>query len=99
VAEPVKACRWTDHGGLRLKQMVRRGRGPVCQATIIMASVSRTPVSAIARLLAADEDNVRDVVHVFNEKGLAALDPQWRGGRPRLIGDDDIAFIVTMALI
>jgi transposase len=56
-------------------------------------------VSAIARLLAADEDTVRDVVHAFNEKGLAALDPQWAGGRPRLISDDDIAFIVTTALI
>jgi transposase len=56
-------------------------------------------VSAIARLLAAAEDTVRDVVHVFNEKGLAALDLQWRGGGPRLISDDDVAFIVTMALI
>jgi hypothetical protein len=63
----------------------------------IMASASGTPVSAIARLVAADEDTVRDVIHAFNEKGLAALDPQWAGGRPRLISDDDIAFIVTTA--
>jgi transposase len=40
-------------------------------------------VSAITRLVAADEDTVRDVIHAFNEKGLAALDPQWAGGRPR----------------
>ena len=40
---------------------------------------------AIARLVAADEDTVRDVIHAFNERGLAALDPQWAGGRPRLI--------------
>ena len=64
---------------------------------IIMASASGTPVSAIARLVAADEDTVRDVIHAFNERGLAALDPQWAGGRPRLISDDDIAFIVTTA--
>ncbi|XVQ90255.1 helix-turn-helix domain-containing protein [Microbispora siamensis] len=63
------------------------------------ASSSGTPVSAIARLLAADEDTVRDVVHAFNEKGLAAPGPQWAGGRPRLISDDDIAFIVATALI
>ena len=62
-----------------------------------MASASGTPVSAIARLVAADEDTVRDVIHAFNERGLAALDPQWAGGRPRLISDDDIAFIVTTA--
>ena len=29
--------------------------------------------------------------------GLAALDPQWAGGRPRQISDADIAFIVTTA--
>ena len=43
---------------------------------------------AIARLVAADEDTVRDVIHAFNERGLAALDPRWAGGRPRLISDD-----------
>ncbi|HYV79831.1 MAG TPA: helix-turn-helix domain-containing protein, partial [Streptosporangiaceae bacterium] len=42
-------------------------------------------------------DTVRDVVHAFNAKGLAALDPQWAGGRPRLIGDEDVEVIVTAA--
>ena len=32
---------------------------------------------------------MRDVIHAFNERGLAALDPRWAGGRPRLISDDD----------
>ncbi|HTF49968.1 MAG TPA: helix-turn-helix domain-containing protein [Pseudonocardia sp.] len=58
-----------------------------------MASASGTPVSAIARLVAPDEDTVRDVIHAFNERGLAALEPRWAGGRPRLISDDDIPFI------
>ena len=40
---------------------------------------------------------VRDVIHLFNQKGLAALDPQWAGGRPRLISDEDIQVIVTAA--
>jgi transposase len=48
---------------------------------IIMASASGTTVPAIARLVAAHEDTVRDVIHAFNERGLAALDPQW-AGRP-----------------
>jgi transposase len=64
----------------------------------IMASASGTPVAAIARLVAADEDTVRDVVHAFNEKGLAALDPRWAGGRPRLISDDDVKVIVAAAI-
>jgi transposase len=90
----------TDQEGQRLRQIVRRGRGEsirVRRAMIIMASASGTPVPAIARLVAADEDTVRDVIHAFNERGLAALDPQWAGGRPRLISDDDIAFIVETA--
>jgi transposase len=83
-----------------LTQIVRRGRGSsirVRRATIIMASSSGTPVSAIARLVAADEDTVRDVIHLFNQKGLAALDPQWAGGRPRLISDEAIQVIVAAA--
>ena len=49
---------------------------------------------AIARLVAAGQDTVRDVIHAFNERGLACLEPQWAGGRPRLISDGDIAFII-----
>ncbi len=100
VADPVRARRLSDHEGQTLAQIVRRGRGSsirVRRATMIMASSSGTPIAAIARLVAADEDTVRDVIHAFNERGLAALDPQWAGGRPRQITDDDIAFILTTA--
>jgi transposase len=64
---------------------------------MIMASSSGTPVPAVARLVAADPDTVRDVVHAFNAQGLAALRPHWGGGRPRRITDDDIAFVVATA--
>src|SRR3954454_16910946 len=100
MAEPVRARRLTDQEGQRLTQIVRRGRGNpirVRRATIILASSSGTPVPAIARLVAADEDTVRDVIHAFNERGLDALDPQWAGGRPRLISNADVAFIITTA--
>jgi transposase len=100
MAEPVRARRLTDQEGQRLQQIVRRGRHEsvrVRRAMIIMASASGTPVSAIARLVAADEDTVRDVIHLFNAKGLAALDPRWAGGRPRVISDDDVEVIVTAA--
>ena len=100
MAEPVRARRLSDQEGQRLTQIVRRGRGEsirVRRTMIIMASASGTPVPAIARLVAADEDTVRDVIHAFNERGLAALDPKWAGGRPRLITDDDITFITMTA--
>jgi transposase len=100
MAEPVRARRLTDQEGSRLQQIVRRGKHGsvrVRRAMIIMASASGTPVPAIARLVAADEDTVRDLIHLFNAKGLAALDPQWAGGRPRRISDEDIQVIVTVA--
>jgi transposase len=100
MAEPVRARRLTDEEGQKLQQIVRRGRHEsvrVRRALIIMASASGTTVTAIARLVAAHEDTVRDVIHAFNAKGLAALDPQWAGGRPRLISDDEREFIVTTA--
>ncbi|MBO4207594.1 IS630 family transposase [Micromonospora echinofusca] len=100
MAEPVRARRLSDEEGRRLQQIVRRGKHEsirVRRALIIMASASGTPVPAIARLVAAHEDTVRDVIHRFNEIGLRALDPQWAGGRPRLITDDDQLFIVATA--
>ena len=100
MSESVRARRLSPDEGRQLQQIVRRGKGSsirVRRATMIMASAAGTPVPAIARLVAADEDTVRDVIHAFNERGLAALDPRWAGGRPRLISDEDIAFIVTTA--
>jgi transposase len=100
MAELVRARRLTDQAGQRLQQIVRRGKHEsvrVRRAMIIMASASGTLVPAIARLVAADEDTVRDVIHAFNAKGLAALDLQWAGGRPRLISDEDVEVIVTAA--
>ena len=100
MAEVVRARRLSDEEGRRLLQIVRRGKHGsvrVRRALIIMASASGTLVPAIARLVAADEDTVRDVIHAFNEKGLAALDPRWAGGRPRLISDEDIEVIVAAA--
>ena len=100
MAEPVRARRLTDEEGRRLQQIVRRGKHSsirVRRALIIMASASGTPVPAIARLVAAHEDTVRDVIHRFNEIGLRALDPNWAGGRPRRISPDDERHIVATA--
>lgn len=49
------------------------------------------------RLVQADEDTVRDVIHKLNEIGLACLDPRWAGGRPRLLSDDDEDFVIQTA--
>jgi transposase len=100
MAEPVRARRLSEDEGRRLQQIVRRGKHGsirVRRAMIILASASGTAVPAIARLVVADEDTVRDVIHAFNERGLHALDPRWAGGRPRLISDEDVDVIVAAA--
>lgn len=51
----------------------------------------------IAQLVQAEQDTVRDVIHRFNEIGLACLDPQWAGGRPRQLSDDDEDFVIATA--
>nr|WP_245949750.1 helix-turn-helix domain-containing protein [Saccharothrix carnea] len=38
-------------------------------------------VRDITSLMQVSEDYVRDVIHAFNERGFAALDPKWSGGR------------------
>jgi hypothetical protein len=60
---------------------------------MLLASAGGNRVPVIARLVQADEDTVRDVIHRFNEIGLAGLDPQWAGGRPRLLSPDDEDFV------
>jgi transposase len=60
-----------------------------------IASASGTTVPAIARLVAADEDTVRDVIHAFNTEGLSCLGPHWAGGAPRRITDADTTLIVV----
>jgi transposase len=64
---------------------------------VILASAGGNTVPAIARLVQGDEDTIRQVIHRFNEMGLACLDPQWAGGRPRRISPEDEAFIVETA--
>ena len=54
-------------------------------------------MAAIARLVAADEDTVRDVIHASNAEGLTCLDPHWAGGRPRRVTDTDVTVIVATA--
>jgi transposase len=101
MAQPVRARRLSDQEGQTLLRIVRRGSQNTVRyrrALIIMASASGTPVPAIARLIAGHEDTVRDVIHAFNSIGLAALDPRWAGGRPRLTSPDEQHYLIATAL-
>ncbi|MET8307788.1 helix-turn-helix domain-containing protein [Micromonospora sp. NPDC005173] len=79
---------------------MRRGTGSAVRlrrAMVVLAPAGGNTVSAIARLVQADEDCVRQVIHRFNEMGMPSLDPQRSGGRPRQISPDDEQFIVSTA--
>ena len=77
VAEPGRAQRLSDaesrpSAAHRAAGQARSFR--VRRALIIMASASETLEPTIARLVATDENSVRDVIHLFNQKGPAAQD-------------------------
>jgi hypothetical protein len=44
---------------------------------VVLASTGGNRMPVIARLAQADEDSVRQVIHRFNETGMATLNPQW----------------------
>jgi hypothetical protein len=68
----------------------------VRRATIIMHR-RRAPMPSIARLVAAHEDTVRDVIQPFEQIRLRALTRQWAGRRPHRIDHHGEAFIVATA--
>ncbi|MDF2269732.1 helix-turn-helix domain-containing protein [Streptomyces coacervatus] len=100
VAEPVRVRRLTDPEGQKRKQIVRRGSTSSVRyrrAMMLLAPAGGNRVPVIARLVRADEDTLRDVIHRFNEVGPACLDPKWAGGRPRLLSIDDEDFVIQSA--
>jgi len=104
MAERVKVRRLSDEEGQRLLRIVRRGEPKATKsviryrrALVVLASAGGNSVPVIARLVAADEDTVREVIARFNELGMKALDPHWAGGRPRRISAEDEEFLVATA--
>ncbi|MEV5768165.1 IS630 family transposase [Micromonospora sp. NPDC052213] len=96
----VRVRRLSDQEGQQLLRITRRGTGSpirLRRAMVVLASAGGNTVPAIARLVQADEDTVRQVIHRFNEMGMASLDPRWAGGRPRQISPDEEQFIVETA--
>jgi len=75
----------TDKEGQQLLRITHRGTGSPIRLRRAMV------------VLASDEDTIRQVIHRFNEMGVASVDPQWAGGRPRQISPDEEAFIVATA--
>src|SRR3954467_8303928 len=86
VAERVRVRRLSDEEGQRLLRLMRRGEPKAVKSVIRyrramggLASAGGNGGQVIARLVAADEDTVREVIHRFNEPRMGASDPHWAG--------------------
>jgi transposase len=67
------------------------------RAAILLASNVGNSVPQIAAMWMTDESHVRRVIHEFNERGMASLDPEYRGGRPRRITAEERRKVVAVA--
>lgn len=76
--------------GRKLARITRTAKDPVRlrRAIVVLMSAQGQAVADITSLTRVSPDYVRDVIHAFNDRGFAALDPKWTGGRPRTIGDE-----------
>src|SRR4051794_14077993 len=83
----------------RLKRLATdaRHRSTRIRAMILLASATEMPAPQIARLYLTDADHVRKVIHEFNARGFAALDPDYRGGRPKKITPEQRDRVVAVA--
>ncbi|WP_233160113.1 IS630 family transposase [Pseudonocardia sp. MH-G8] len=72
----------------RLVKITRTARDRVRlrRAGIVLASVQGRSATEAAAMFAATAQYAREVIHAFNDKGFAALDPKWSGGRPPKFG-------------
>lgn len=64
---------------------------------MVLASAESNSVPVIARVVAAHQDPVREVLGRFHELGMRALDPRWADGRPRRVNAEDEEFLVVAA--
>jgi transposase len=100
MAKPVRVRGLTEQEGQKLQRIVRRGSTSSVRfrrAMKLLASADGNTILFTARVVQADEDTVRDVIHKFNEMGLACLNPRWAGSRPRLPDRKDEDFVVQTA--
>jgi transposase len=90
----------SDGEAEHLLKLARRSKNPAKQhrAMLLFASYQGQSVPEIARLHRASATHVAELIHAFNERGFAALDPRKGGGRPRRIDEAQRAAIVKVAL-
>ena len=89
---------WPEEGA-RLKSISQKA-GYQCKrqrAMILLASSTGMSAPQIAAMARSDESHVRKVIHAFNERGFASLDPDYRGGRPKKTTPEQRDRIIAVA--
>lgn len=90
----------TDEEATHLLKQARRGKNAVVRhrAMLVFASFQGQSVTQIGTMFRASATHVAALIHDFNERGFACLDPRWGGGRLRRIDSDQRTEIVKAAL-
>jgi transposase len=83
----------------KLKRLATDGkhRSTRIRAMILLASATEMAAPQIAQLYLTDADHVRKVIHDFNDRGFGALDPDYRGGRPKTTTPEQRDAVVAVA--
>jgi transposase len=83
----------------KLKRLATDGqhRSTRIRAMILLASATEMSAPQIAQLYLTDAEHVRKVIHDFNDRGFGALDPDYRGGRPKKTTPQQRDEIVSVA--
>ena len=89
----------TPEEGRRLRSISKKAKyqSKRSRAMIVLASATGMSAPQIAALVRSDDSRVRKVIHEFNERGFASLDPDYRGGRPKKTTPTERDRIVSVA--
>ena len=85
--------------GARLKSISNKAKHQCKRqrAMIVLASSTGMAAPQIAALVRSDASRARKIIHAFNEQGFDALDPDYRGGRPKTTTPEQRDRIVAVA--
>ncbi|MBM4248279.1 MAG: IS630 family transposase [Euryarchaeota archaeon] len=89
----------TNEEGNKLRRIVRHGREPVevRRAQVILASAQGFTPPNISPIVGMSEGYIRELIHSFNESGMAMLKPSWKPGGNYKFSDKQKERLVALA--
>jgi transposase len=85
--------------GENLRRIVRHGQDAIefKRAQVILASAQGASPPKISVITLTSEDYIRELIHAFNEHGMAVLKPKWGPGRPTRFTEEHRKGLVALA--